>query len=206
MNSIYRDFINSYFEEAKKVIDGIDPETVEKTIEILNDVRSNKGRLFIIGVGGGAGNASHAVSDFRKLAGMEAYAPTDNVTELTARTNDEGFETFFAAWLRGSGLNNKDAVMVFSVGGGNAEKNVSTNIVHALDYAKQVGARILGIVSRDGGYTKKMADACVLVPVINNDTITPHAESFQAVIWHLIVFHPKFKMNEGKWESIVKKA
>lgn len=206
MSSIYRDFINSYFEEAKKVIDGIDPETVEKTIEILNDVRSNKGRLFIIGVGGGAGNASHAVSDFRKLAGMEAYAPTDNVTELTARTNDEGFETFFAAWLRGSGLNNKDAVMVFSVGGGNAEKNVSTNIVHALDYAKQVGTRILGIVSRDGGYTKKMADACVLVPVINNDTITPHAESFQAVIWHLIVFHPKFKMNEGKWESIVKKA
>lgn len=199
---MYQDYINSYFSEMKEIIEKIDKKAIHKIIEILEEVRSNKGRLFILGVGGGAGHASHAVNDFRKLAGIEAYTPVDNVSELTARTNDDGWETVFAGWLKDSRLNSKDAVMVFSVGGGHQEKNISMNIVDALNFSKKAGAKIIGIVGRDGGYTKKMADACVLVPVVNPETITPHTESFQAVIWHLIVSHPKFKTNKGKWESV----
>ena len=199
---MYRDYINSYLNEAKEIADKIDKDSIHKIIEVLSDVRSQKGRLFILGVGGGAGHASHAVNDFRKLAGIESYTPVDNVAELTARTNDEGWDTVFTEWLRGSSLNSKDAVLVFSVGGGNAEKNVSTNIVAALKFAKTVGAKILGVVGRDGGYTKQVADACAVVPVVNPENVTPHTEAFQAVIWHLIVSHPKFKENKGKWESV----
>ena len=199
---MYADYIKTYLNEAKEITDKIDRESIHKMIEILHDVREKKGRLFILGVGGGAGHASHAVNDFRKLAGIESYTPADNVSEITARTNDDGWESVFARWLQVSSLNNKDAVLVFSVGGGHAEKNVSMNIVHALDYAKRVGARVLGVVGRDGGHTKKVADACVLVPVINPDNVTPHTEAFQAVVWHLIVSHPLFRRQEGKWESI----
>lgn len=199
---MYQDYINSYFSEMKEIIEKIDKEAIHKIIEILKEVRSNKGRLFILGVGGGASHASHAVNDFRKLAGIEAYTPVDNVSELTARVNDEGWESVFVRWLEISSLSAKDAVMVFSVGGGHQEKNISMNIVDALNFSKKAGAKIIGIVGRDGGYTKKMADACVLVPVVNPETITPHTESFQAVIWHLIVSHPKFKTNKGKWESV----
>jgi len=202
LKTMYQDYINSYFSEMKEIIEKIDKEAIYKIIEILKEVRSNKGRLFILGVGGGAGHASHAVNDFRKLAGIEAYTPVDNVSELTARVNDEGWESVFVRWLEISSLSAKDAVMVFSVGGGHQEKNISMNIVDALNFSKKAGAKIIGIVGRDGGYTKKMADACVLVPVVNPETITPHTESFQAVIWHLIVSHPKFKTNKGKWESV----
>jgi len=202
LKTMYQDYINSYFSEMKEIIEKIDKEAIYKIIEILKEVRSNKGRLFILGVGGGAGHASHAVNDFRKLAGIEAYTPVDNVSELTARVNDEGWESVFVRWLEISSLSAKDAVMVFSVGGGHQEKNISMNIVDALNFSKKAGAKIIGIVGRDGGYTKKMADACVLVPVVNPETITPHTESFQAVIWHLIVSHPKFKTNKGKWETV----
>lgn len=202
LKNMYQDYINSYFSEMKEIIEKIDKEAIHKIIEILEEVRSNKGRLFILGVGGGAGHASHAVNDFRKLAGIEAYTPVDNVSELTARVNDEGWESVFVRWLEISSLSAKDAVMVFSVGGGHQEKNISMNIVEALNFSKKAGAKIIGIVGRDGGYTKKMADACVLVPVVNPETVTPHTESFQAVIWHLIVSHPKFKTNKGKWESV----
>jgi D-sedoheptulose 7-phosphate isomerase len=199
---MYQDYINSYFSEMEEIIEKIDRESIHKMIEILEEVKSNKGRLFILGVGGGAGHASHAVNDFRKLAGIETYTPVDNVSELTARINDEGWESIFAQWLEVSSLNVKDAVMVFSVGGGNQEKNISMNIVEALNFSKKAGAKIIGIVGRDGGHTKKMADVCVVVPVINPETVTPHTESFQAAIWHLIVSHPKFKINKGKWESV----
>ena len=202
LKTMYQDYINSYFSEMKEIIEKIDKEAIHKIIEILKEVRSNKGRLFILGVGGGAGHASHAVNDFRKLAGIEAYTPVDNVSELTARVNDEGWESVFVRWLEISSLSAKDAVKVFSVGGGHQEKNISMNIVDALNFSKKAGAKIIGIVGRDGGYTKKMADACILVPVVNPETITPHTESFQAVIWHLIVSHPKFKTNKGKWESV----
>ena len=202
LKTMYQDYINSYFSEMKEIIEKIDKEAIHKIIEILKEVRSNKGRLFILGVGGGAGHASHAVNDFRKLAGIEAYTPVDNVSELTARVNDEGWESVSVRWLEISSLSAKDAVMVFSVGGGHQEKNISMNIVDALNFSKKAGAKIIGIVGRDGGYTKKMADACILVPVVNPETITPHTESFQAVIWHLIVSHPKFKTNKGKWESV----
>ncbi|GAI36708.1 unnamed protein product, partial [marine sediment metagenome] len=164
--------------------------------------RDRKGRLFFIGVGGGAGNSTHAVSDFRKIAGIETYAPTDNVSELTARVNDDGWRTVFVNWLKVSNLNGNDGVFVFSVGGGNEEKNISPNIVDALKYAKSVGAKIFGIVGRDGGYTAKVADAFTIIPTVSSDTVTPHTESFQAVIWHLIVSHPKIKVAEMKWESI----
>ncbi len=197
-------YINSYFEEVKKIADSIDKEAVRKMVDVLIDVRSNKGRLFMIGVGGGAGNAGHAVNDFRKLVGIESYAPTDNVSELTARTNDEGWQTIFSNWLKVSGINKKDAVLVFSVGGGNIEKNISPNIVEALKLAKEVGARVLGIVGRDGGYTKQVADACVVVPVVNEKAVTAHTEAFQAVVWHLLVFHPELQVNVGKWESVKK--
>lgn len=201
---MYKDYIDSYLKEVRQVVEGIDKDSIYKMIEVLKDVRDQKGRLFIIGVGGGAGNASHAVNDFRKLAGIETYAPTDNVAELTARTNDDGWHSVFARWLHVSSIGEKDAVMVFSVGGGNAEKNVSANIVEALKLAKSVKARVIGIVGRDGGYTKQVADACVVVPTVNSETVTPHTESFQAVVWHLIVSHPKFRTQEGKWETVQK--
>ena len=163
--------------------------------------KEKNGRLFILGVGGGAGNASHAVNDFRKIAGIESYAPTDNISEITARVNDNGWDTVFVDWLKGSRLNANDCVFVFSVGGGNAEKNISANIVHALKYAKETGSKIIGIVGRDGGFTAKVADACVIVPTFNNDTVTPHTEAFQGVVWHLVISHPALKKYEMKWES-----
>jgi D-sedoheptulose 7-phosphate isomerase len=169
---------------------------------LLAEVRESGGRLFILGVGGSAANASHAVNDFRKIVGLEAYAPTDNVSELTARTNDEGWATVFEAWLRGSRLRAADAVLVFSVGGGNLEKNVSPNLVAALGYAKSVGARILGIVGRDGGFTAQVADVCIIIPTVNPTHTTPHSEAFQAVVWHLLVSHPDLKQAETKWESV----
>ena len=199
---MYADYINSYFDEVKAIAQKIDKAAINKMITILDGVRAEKGRLFILGVGGGAGHAGHAVNDFRKLAAIEAYAPTDNVSELTARTNDDGWHTVFANWLVGSNLGPKDAVMVFSVGGGNLEKNVSANIVESLKLAKSVGAKVIGVVGRDGGYTAKVADACVIVPNVNADNVTPHTEAFQAVVWHCIVSHPKFASQKGKWESV----
>jgi D-sedoheptulose 7-phosphate isomerase len=178
----------------------------EKCVAELVSLRARGGRLFILGVGGSAANASHAVNDFRKIAGLECYAPTDNVSELTARTNDEGWASVFVEWLRGSRLTAKDCVMILSVGGGNLEKNVSPNLVTALQFAKQVGARVIGIVGKDGGYTATVADACVIVPTVNPQNITPHSEAFQAVIWHLFVSHPDLKINPTKWESITPKA
>ena len=199
---MYHDYINSYLDETRQIAEKLDREQINKMINVLKDVRDQKGRLFIIGVGGGAGHASHAVNDFRKLTSIEAYTPADNVSEITARTNDDGFHTIFSNWLLGSNLRKEDAVLVFSVGGGNLEKNVSANIVEALKLAKEVNAKILGVVGRDGGYTAKVADACVIVPVVNPENVTPHTEAFQAVVWHLIVSHPKFQSQKGKWESV----
>lgn len=201
-NNMYRDYIDSYLSEVKEIAEKIDRNSIHRAIEILKGVRDKAGRLFIIGVGGGAGHASHAVNDFRKLTGIETYTPVDNVSELTARVNDDGWESVFARWLQGSSLNEKDAILVFSVGGGHAEKNISMNIVEALKLAKKVGAKIIGVVGRDGGHTKQVADVCILVPVVNPENVTPHTESFQAVVWHLIVSHPKFRVQEGKWESV----
>jgi len=180
----------------------LDAATIEKMASLLAGVRERSGRLFILGVGGSAGNASHAVNDFRKLAGIEAYAPTDNVSELTARVNDEGWPTVFEAWLRVSRLQPRDAILVFSVGGGSVEQNVSPNLVAALDYAKSVGASVLGIVGRDGGYTASVADVCVIIPPVHPDRITPHSEAFQAIVWHLLVSHPLLQQRATKWESI----
>lgn len=196
------DYITRYLKEAGEIAKSLDTSKIEQMIEQLVELRNRGGRLFFLGVGGGAGNSTHAVNDFRKIAGIEAYTPTDNVSELTARVNDEGWHTVFVNWLKGSKLGNNDGVFIFSVGGGNEEKNISANIVEALKYAKNIGARIFGIVGRDGGYTAKVADACVVVPTISSDTITAHTESFQAVIWHLIVSHPKMKIAEMKWESV----
>jgi D-sedoheptulose 7-phosphate isomerase len=195
-------FTVKFLSEVKAVVDGLQGAAVDALVNALVALRARGGRLFILGVGGSAGNASHAVNDFRKIAGFEAYAPTDNVSELTARTNDEGWATIFRSWLEGSRLNNRDAVLVFSVGGGNAEKNVSPNLVVALDYARSVGATVLGIVGRDGGYTVEVADACVVVPTVNVEHITPHTEAFQVVIWHLLVSHPALKQIQTKWESM----
>ena len=195
-------FSTSFLSEVQDVARLIDPDTIERLAELLSKVREQAGRLFIIGVGGSAANASHAVNDFRKIAGIEAYAPTDNVSELTARTNDEGWATVFAAWLRVSKLQSRDAVFVFSVGGGSVERNVSPNIVSALDYAKSVGATILGIVGRDGGYTAQVADACILIPVVHPERVTPHTEAFQSVLWHLLVSHPALQQNATRWESL----
>jgi D-sedoheptulose 7-phosphate isomerase len=189
-------YINDYLKGAVEIIEKLDHGEIEKMIALLLKVKKNKGRLFLLGVGGGAANCSHAVNDFRKICHIETYAPTDNVGELTARTNDDGWETVFVNWLKGSHLSKKDAVMVFSVGGGNLEKNISANIVKALQYVKEIKATILGIVSRSGGYTKQVADACVLIPVVAEDKITPFAEAFQAVIWHCVVFHPKLRSIE----------
>ena len=187
--------------ETREILSRLDVEPIEKMAALLARVRDGGGRLFILGVGGSAANASHAVNDFRKIAGFEAYAPTDNVSELTARANDEGWDSIFAGWLRGSRLDQKDAILVLSVGGGNLEANVSPNLVRALQYAQQVGATILGIVGRDGGFTAKAAHAAVLIPTVNPQTITPHAEAFQAVVWHLLVSHPLLKQHQTKWES-----
>lgn len=195
------DYTARYLAEAASLATQIDQGQVEKMIDVLIQTRSSGGRLFILGVGGGAGNATHAVNDFRKIADMEAYAPTDNVSELTARVNDDGWETSFSAWLRGSRLRQEDTLMVFSVGGGNREKNVSMNIVQALELGQERGAAIIGVVGRDGGYTAQVANAAVVIPTLSADTITPHAEAFQAVVWHLIVSHPRLKANEMKWES-----
>ena len=186
-------FTEKYIAEAIEILHKIDPKAIEKMVDILEQTRRQGGRLFILGVGGGAANASHAVNDFRKIVGIEAYAPTDNVAELTARTNDEGWASVFKTWLEVSHLNKQDAVLVFSVGGGNLEKNVSPNLVEALRLAKQVGAKILGVVGRDGGYTAKVADACVVVPTVDADHVTPHTEAIQMVIEHLLVSHPRLK-------------
>lgn len=191
----------SYLDEAVEIIGRLDRGQIDAMVRIIAGVRADGGRLFFLGVGGSAGNCGHAVNDFRKIAGIEAYAPTDNVSELTARINDDGWDTVFANWLLGSRIGPKDAVFIFSVGGGNLEKNVSSNLVRALEVAKKVGAKVVGVVGRDGGYTAKVADACVVVPVVNPGTITPHTEAFHAVVWHLIVTHPDLKANEMKWES-----
>jgi D-sedoheptulose 7-phosphate isomerase len=195
-------YIDDYLGEVKSITSLLDRAAIEKMVDTLIDIRDKKGRFFFLGVGGGAGNASHAVNDFRKIAGFESYSPADNVFELTARINDDGWETSFAAWLKGSNLNSKDGVFVFSVGGGSREKNVSVNLVNALEYAKKVKAKVLGIVGRDGGYTGKIADVCVIIPTVNTSTITPHSEAFQSVIWHLIVSHQRLRAAEMKWESI----
>jgi len=195
-------YIDKYLEESHKIIDSIDKNSINKMVDLLNNIRENGGRLFILGVGGGAGHASHAVNDFRKICGIEAYAPTDNVSELTARVNDDGWETAYVNWLKISNLNIKDMILVFSVGGGNVEKNISMNIVKSLQLANKIGASICGIVGRDGGYTAQVADACVVIPSLNSETITPQTEGFQAVIWHLIVSHPKLQKFDMKWESV----
>ncbi|MCX6943704.1 MAG: SIS domain-containing protein [Opitutales bacterium] len=192
-----------HLKETAEIVSQINVSDCEKCVGELVGIRTRGGRLFILGVGGSAANASHAVNDFRKIAGLEVYAPTDNVSELTARTNDEGWASVFAEWLRGSRLNAKDALLILSVGGGNLEKNVSPNLVAAMQLAKQVGARIIGIVGKDGGYTAQVADACVIVPTVNPGNITPHSEAFQAVIWHLWVSHPDLKVNQTRWESVV---
>jgi D-sedoheptulose 7-phosphate isomerase len=190
-----------YLQEARLIIDRLDSAAIERMAEMLADMRSRQGRLFFLGVGGSAANCSHAVNDFRKLAGIEAYAPTDNVSELTARTNDEGWDTVFAAWLRTSRLSPKDMLFVFSVGGGSIEKNISPNLVTALQHAQQVGARILGVVGRDGGFTAKVADVCLIIPTVNSESVTPHTEAFQSVIHHLLISHPSLQLTPSKWES-----
>jgi D-sedoheptulose 7-phosphate isomerase len=195
-------YTTDFLAEATEIITRLDRDAIDKMVELLVRGRARNGRLFILGVGGSAANASHAVNDFRKIAGMEAYAPTDNVSELTARINDDGWETAFAAWLRGSRLGPADVVLVLSVGGGDLDRNISVNLVRALDHARGVGATICGIVGRTGGYTARVADACVIVPTVNEATVTPHAEAFQAVIWHLIVSHPAVRAAEMKWESV----
>jgi len=199
-------FTQEYFDETRQILERIPHEAVEKMVDLLVQVRADGGRLFILGVGGSAANASHSVNDFRKITGLEAYAPTDNVSELTARTNDEGWASVFKSWLEVSRLSARDAVLVFSVGGGNLEKNVSPNLVLALEYAKSLGAKVLGVVGRDGGYTAQTADACVIVPTVNPETITAHTEAFQSVIAHLLVSHPKLKARQTKWESMKEKS
>jgi len=195
-------YIDKYLDEAHKIIDSLDKNAINKMIDLLDTVRENNGRLFILGVGGGAGHASHAVNDFRKICGIEAYTPTDNVSELTARVNDDGWESAYVNWLTISNLNKNDMIFVFSVGGGNTEKGISLNIVKSLQLAKEVGAKVCGVVGRDGGYTAQVADACVIIPSFNSATVTPQTEGFQAVVWHLIVSHPKLQKFEMKWESV----
>lgn len=191
-----------FLSEARQIIDQIDPDITERMVSLIDQTRQLHGRLFILGVGGSAANASHAVNDFRKIVGIEAYAPTDNVSELTARTNDEGWPSVFVEWLKVSRLQADDLILVLSVGGGSLEKNVSPNLVTALQFAIEVGTRIIGIVGRDGGYTAKVANACLIIPTINPDHITPHAEAFQAVVWHLLVSHPTLKIQQTRWESL----
>lgn len=197
-------YAKQHLSEAIEIIQKMDVSAIEKMADLLVNLKKEGGRIFFLGVGGSAGNCSHAVNDFRKIVGIESYAPTDNVSELTARTNDEGWATIFVEWLKVSKLTSKDLIFIFSVGGGNLEKNISPNLVEALKYAKTIGAKITGVVGRDGGYTAQVADACVIVPTVNADNVTPHSEAFQAVVWHLLVSHPKLKMNQTKWESAVK--
>ncbi|MEI7818402.1 MAG: SIS domain-containing protein [Desulfuromonadales bacterium] len=192
-------YSKQHLDESIEITRAIDPETIERIVDLLADVKTTGGRLFVLGVGGSAANAGHAVNDFRKLAGIETYAPTDNVAELTARTNDDGWQTVFSGWLRVSKINSKDCLFILSVGGGNKEKNVSPNLIEAIDLAKEVGARVTGIVGRDGGYTGQNADVCLVVPTVNAGTVTPHSESFQSIVWHLMVSHPKLKSNPTKW-------
>jgi D-sedoheptulose 7-phosphate isomerase len=194
-------FTCQYLREAAEIIDRLNHDVIERMADLLRDLRDRGGRLFLVGVGGGAGHASHAVNDFRKIAGIESYSPSDNVSELTARTNDEGWETTYAAWLKVSRLGKADALFVFSVGGGDVERNISANLVRAVQHAKEVGATVLGVVGRDGGYTARVADACVVVPTVNARAVTPHTESFQALVWHLLVSHPKLQVMPNKWES-----
>jgi D-sedoheptulose 7-phosphate isomerase len=193
-----------HMKEAVEIIQQMDVSAIEKMADLLATVKADGGRIFFLGIGGSAGNCSHAVNDFRKIVGIESYAPTDNVSELTARTNDEGWATIFTEWLKISKLQPKDTLFIFSVGGGNLEKNISPNLVEAIKFAKTVGAKVTGVVGRDGGYTAQAADACVIVPTVNSETITPHSEAFQAVVWHLLVSHPKLKANQTKWESATK--
>ena len=197
-------YTQQHFNESIAILNQIDAAAIERMADLLADLKRDGGRLFFLGVGGSAGNCSHAVNDFRKIVGIESYAPTDNVSELTARTNDEGWASVFVEWLKVSRLSSKDAVCVFSVGGGNLEKNVSPNLVTALQHAKAVGARITGVVGRDGGFTAQVADACVIIPTVNTETVTPHSEAFQAVVWHLLVSHPKLKASQTKWESVMR--
>ena len=198
MNNLYA---GQYLLEAKLIIEQLDLAAIDKMTVLLIKLRENRGRLFLIGVGGGAGHASHAVNDFRKLANIEAYSPSDNISELTARTNDEGWDTTYAAWLHGSRISGADMLFVFSVGGGDLARNISPNIVRAVQLAKQVGAAVIGVLGRDGGYTASVADACVIVPVVNPGSITPHTEAFQAVIWHLIASDPRLQLMSNKWEG-----
>ena len=195
-------FSQLYMDELVDIITKIDLQSIESAAQLLAKVRNEGGRLFVLGVGGSAANASHAVNDFRKITGIETYAPTDNVSELTARTNDEGWASVFSSWLQGSHLKKEDALLIFSVGGGNLEKNVSPNLVAAIQYAKTIGSKVIGVVGRDGGYTAKSADVCILIPVVNPVHVTPHTEAFQGVVSHLLVSHPALKMNETKWEAV----
>jgi D-sedoheptulose 7-phosphate isomerase len=195
-------FTTEFLAEVRQIVDRLDTAAIDKVVSILVQTRSDGGRLFILGVGGSAANASHAVNDFRKIAGFEAYAPTDNVAELTARTNDEGWTSVFEGWLRGSRLRREDCVLVFSVGGGSLEKGVSQNLVTALQHARNTGSRVAAIVGRDGGYAAQVADACVIVPTVNPNHVTPHSEAFQSVVWHLLVSHPLLKQSETRWESV----
>jgi D-sedoheptulose 7-phosphate isomerase len=195
------DYICRHIEEARQILDRIDCSTISKLLQLLAPLRKGGGRLFILGVGGSAANASHAVNDFRKIAGIEAYTPTDNVSEVTARTNDEGWASVFVEWLKGCRLKSDDVILVFSVGGGSREKNVSPNLVLALEYGRQIGSKIIGIVGRDGGYTAQVADACLIIPTVNPANSTPHTEAFQSVIWHLLVSHPNMKKSLTKWET-----
>lgn len=197
-------YIAQYLEEAIDILKKIDQGAIERIVVLLVALHERGGRLFLLGVGGGAGHASHAVCDFRKIAGIEAYTPADNVSELSARTNDDGWETVFVNWLKGSRLNSNDMILVFSVGGGDLEHNISPNLVRALQYAQEVGATICGVVGRNGGYTAQVADACVVVPTVNPETVTPHTESFQALIWHLLVSHPDLQVSPMKWESVAR--
>jgi D-sedoheptulose 7-phosphate isomerase len=194
-------FSQKYLNEVNQIIDRLDEKKIEKLVDLINEIKLNDGRIFFLGVGGSAGNCSHAVNDFRKIVGVECYAPTDNVSELTARTNDEGWKTIFVEWLRVSKLTNKDLIFIFSVGGGSLEKNISVNLVEAIKYGKSLGSKITGVVGKDGGYTAQNSDTCIIIPIVNDQNITPHTEAFQAVIWHLIVSHPKLKTNQTKWES-----
>jgi len=196
-------YAEQHMRESIQIIEKMDLAPIEKIADLLVQVKAEGGRIFFLGVGGSAGNCSHAVNDFRKIVGIECYAPTDNVSELTARANDEGWASIFVEWLKISKLLAKDAIFIFSVGGGSLERNISPNLVTALQYAKTVGAKIVGVVGRDGGYTAQVADACVIVPTVNSENVTPHSEAFQAVVWHLLVSHPKLKANQTKWESAV---
>ena len=194
-------FSEKHLQESIDIIQLIDTNKIEEMASIIAEVKQNKGRLFFLGIGGSAGNASHAVNDFRKIAGIECYAPSDNVSELTARANDDGWDSIFSGWLKVSNLNSKDVIFIFSVGGGNLERNISPNLVKAIDLAASIGSKVIGVVGRDGGYTALKGTAVVIIPTVNEESITPHSEAFQAVVWHLLVTHPKLKANQTKWES-----